>query len=118
MAVHASPDAPAVDLLVDNVVAGTGLAFPGNTDYLDVAAGTRNLKVRVSGTTTTVIDADVPVSGGENYTVFASDVVANLGALVLTNIIRAEEIRKLSQTDPLTQLANRRHFYEQRNNFV
>jgi len=39
--------------------------------------------------------------------------LANLGALVLTNIIRAEEIRKLSQTDPLTQLANRRHFYEQ-----
>jgi len=39
--------------------------------------------------------------------------LANLGALVLTNIMRAEEIRKLSQTDPLTQLANRRHFYEQ-----
>jgi len=39
--------------------------------------------------------------------------LANLGALVLTNIRRAEEIRKLSQTDPLTQLANRRHFYEQ-----
>ena len=38
--------------------------------------------------------------------------IANLGALVLTNIRRAEEIRKLSQTDPLTQLANRRHFYE------
>jgi len=89
MAVHASPDAPAVDLLVDNVVAGTGLAFPGNTDYLDVAAGTRNLKVRVSGTTTTVIDADVPVSGGENYTVFASDAVANLGALVLTDDLTA-----------------------------
>ncbi|MHC4954060.1 MAG: GGDEF domain-containing protein [Planctomycetota bacterium] len=39
--------------------------------------------------------------------------LANLGALVLTNIRRAEEIRKLSQTDPLTQLSNRRHFYEQ-----
>ena len=39
--------------------------------------------------------------------------LANLGALVLTNLMRAEEIRKLSQTDPLTQLANRRHFYEQ-----
>jgi len=39
--------------------------------------------------------------------------LANLGALVLTNIRRAEEIRKLSQTDPLTLLSNRRHFYEQ-----
>ncbi|MEM8884061.1 MAG: GGDEF domain-containing protein [Planctomycetota bacterium] len=39
--------------------------------------------------------------------------LANLGALVLTNLMRAEEIRKLSQTDPLTQLSNRRHFYAQ-----
>ena len=38
--------------------------------------------------------------------------LANLGALVVTNIQRADEIRALSRTDPLTKLANRRHFYE------
>src|SRR5512134_576359 len=70
MAVHASPDAPAVDLLVDGAVAGTGLAFPNNTAYLDVAAGTRNVKVNVAGTATTVINADLPVTGGTSYTVF------------------------------------------------
>ena len=85
MAVHASPDAPAVDLLVDGAVAGTGLAFPNNTAYLSVAAGTRNVKVNVAGTTTTVIDANLPVTGGINYTVFASDVVASIGAVVLTD---------------------------------
>jgi hypothetical protein len=85
MAVHASPDAPAVDLLVDGSVAGTGLAFPGNTDYLEVPAGTRNLKVTVAGTSTTVIDADVPVAAGASYTVFASDAVSNIGAVVLTD---------------------------------
>jgi len=89
MAVHASPDAPAVDLLVDNVVAGTGLAFPGNTAYLNVQPGTRNLKVNVSGTATTVIDANVDVAGGVNYTVFASDSVSNLGAIVLTDDLTA-----------------------------
>lgn len=85
MAVHASPDAPAVDLLVDGAVAGSGLAFPNNTGYLDVAAGTRNVKANVAGTTTTVIDADVPVTGGASYTVFASDVVASLSPVVLTD---------------------------------
>lgn len=89
MAVHASPDAPAVDLLVDNTVAGTGLAFPGNTVYLSASSGTRNLKVNVSGTTTTVINANLPVSGGASYTVFACDSVASIGAIVLSDDLTA-----------------------------
>jgi hypothetical protein len=89
MAVHASPDAPAVDLLVDGTVAGSGLAFPNNTAYLSVAAGSRNVKVKVSGTATTVIDANVPVTGGASYTVFACDSVAKLGALVLADDLTA-----------------------------
>ena len=89
MAVHASPDAPAVDLLVDGTVAGTGLAFPNHTAYLTVPSGSRNFKVRVSGTTTDVIDASVPVGAGVNYSVFAVDVVANIGPLVLTDDLAA-----------------------------
>jgi len=89
MAVHASPDAPAVDLLVDGAVAGTGLAFPNYTAYLTVPSGSRNLKVRVSGTTTDVIDANLPVGAGVNYSVFAVDVVANIGPLVLTDDLAA-----------------------------
>ena len=89
MAVHASPDAPAVDLIVDGAVAGTGLAFPNNTAYLSVAAGTRNVKVNVAGTSTTVINADLPVTGGASYTVFANDVVASIGAIVLTDDLTA-----------------------------
>ena len=85
MAVHASPDAPAVDLLVDGVVGKSGLTFPNNTGYLGVAAGTRNLKVNVAGSTTTVINANLPVTGGTSYTVFAGDVVANIGGIVLTD---------------------------------
>jgi hypothetical protein len=85
MAVHASPDAPAVDLVVDGAVAGTGLAFPGNTTYLSVPAGTRNLKVNVAGTATTVIDANLPVSAGTSYSVFANGAVSSIGALVVAD---------------------------------
>ena len=81
--VHASPDAPGVDLLVDNAVAGTNLTYPNNTGYLSVEAGTRNIKVNVTGTSTTVIQADLPILGDKNYSVFAVDAVANLSPIVI-----------------------------------
>ncbi len=89
MVVHASPDAPGVDLLVDNTVAGTNLAFPGNTAYLGVTSGTRNIKVNVTGTSSTVINADLPFTGGSNYSVFACDSVSKIGAIVLTDDLTA-----------------------------
>lgn len=89
MAVHASPDAPAVDLLVDNAVAGSGLAFPANTAYLNVPAGTRNVKVNVAGTANSVINANLALTSGVNYSVFAIDSVASISALVLTDDLTA-----------------------------
>ena len=89
MVVHASPNAPAVDLLVDNVVAGSGLAFPSNTAYLPVDAGSRNVKVNVAGTSTTVINADLPLTASTNYTVFAVDSVSKISTVVLTDNLAA-----------------------------
>ncbi|PJF33272.1 MAG: cell wall anchor protein, partial [Phototrophicales bacterium] len=85
LVVHASPDAPGVDLLVDNAIAGSNLVFPNNTGYLTVEAGTRNVKVNVSGTSTTVIEADLNLEADKNYTVFAVDAVTNISALVLSD---------------------------------
>ncbi len=89
MAVHASPDAPAVDLLVDGAVAGTGLSFPNNTAYLGVPSGTRNVKVNVSGTTTTVINADLPLTPGADYSVFATGDVGSISPLVVQDDLTA-----------------------------
>jgi hypothetical protein len=83
--VHASPDAPGVDLIVDGTVAGSNLTFPNNTGYIQVDAGTRNIKVNVTGTSTTVIEADLPISGNTDYSVFAVDAVANLSPLVIVD---------------------------------
>lgn len=85
MAVHASPDAPALDLLVDGSSVASGLAFPNNTGYLTLEVGVRNVKVNVAGTTTTVISASVPVAGGLSYSVFACDSFAIIGAVVLVD---------------------------------
>jgi len=80
---HASPDAPGVDLLVDNMVAGTNLEFPYNTGYLPVTAGMRNVKVNVTGTATTVIEADLDLMKNMYYSVFAVNEVANIEPLVI-----------------------------------
>lgn len=83
--VHASPDAPNVDVLVDGAVVLTNVPYEAASAYLAVPAGTRNFKVNATGTTTTVIDADVPLTAGESYTVMATGLVAAIQPLVLTD---------------------------------
>lgn len=84
MVVHASPDAPGVDLYVDNAKVNTSaLVYPANTGYLIVNAGNRNIKVNPAGTNTSVINADVNFTANAAYSVFAYDSVSNLGGLVL-----------------------------------
>lgn len=86
MVVHASPDAPAVDLVVDNTVAGSGLTFPANTGYLPVEAGTRNIKVRVTADPSIVpIEANLTLDANKNYSVFAIDSVSSIEPLVIVD---------------------------------
>lgn len=88
--VHASPDAPGVDLIVDNSkVNNTALTFPQNTGYLDVKEGTRNIKVNLAGSATTVVNADIPFMKDKNYSVFAYDYAASLKAFVVEDNLAA-----------------------------
>lgn len=84
MVVHASPDAPGVDLLVDDVKKNSApLNYPDNTGYLSLESGTVNIKVNVAGTSTTVINGDLDLETDKSYSVFAIDEVASITALVL-----------------------------------
>ncbi|NEM96741.1 DUF4397 domain-containing protein [Pontibacter burrus] len=92
MVVHASPDAPGVDLFVDNAkVNATALTFPNNTVYLDVPAGSRNIKVNATGTTTSVIDGNITFQNNRNYTIFAAGSLGsnNIEPLVLEDDLTA-----------------------------
>jgi len=83
---HASPDAPGVDLLIDDVKVNTQpLTYPNNTGYLDAETGTRNIKVNVAGTSTTVINGDLDLEVDKYYSVFAVDQVSEITALVLVD---------------------------------
>lgn len=90
LVVHASPDAPGVDLLIDGSKQNTAaLNFPDNTSYIKKESGTRNIKVNVSGTTTTVINANLTAEANKNYSVFAVDSVSKISAVVLTDDLTA-----------------------------
>lgn len=87
---HASPNAPGVDLLVDNNKVNTqALTFPNNTGYLEVNSGRRNIKVNASGTSTTVINADLDLVEGRNYSVFAANTLTSIEAVVLEDNLTA-----------------------------
>ncbi|HMO95294.1 MAG TPA: DUF4397 domain-containing protein, partial [Tepidiformaceae bacterium] len=76
---HASPDAPAVDIFVDGAKAVTALAFPSNTPYVTLPAGGHNVQVFVSpsdGTGSPVLQAILDVQAGKDYTVLAVGTLA------------------------------------------
>ena len=89
MIVHASPNAPNVDVRLNNTVALTNVPFPGNSEYNSVAAGNTNIKISPTGTTTYVIDANVPFMAEMNYSVFAIDSVSKIKAAVVTDNLAA-----------------------------
>jgi hypothetical protein len=81
--VHASPDAPDVDVLVDDAEVLSDVPYLAASGYLETTDGEHNLKVNAAGTTTTVIDADVTLTDGTDYTVIASGLVAQIEPIVL-----------------------------------
>jgi hypothetical protein len=91
IAVHASPNAPAVDLLVDGAVAGTNLAFRANTNYLPVNAGSRTVALRASGAPTSApIDpTTLPLEANRNYTVLAVDSLSRINLIALADDLTA-----------------------------
>lgn len=82
--IHASPDAPGVDLLVDNLKVNTApLNFPEATGYLKVSAGTRNIKVNATGTSNSVINANLNFAADKYYSVYAYNLLSSIGAFVV-----------------------------------
>ena len=72
--VHASPDAPAVDItLSDGTVLFGDYAFKEASPFLPVGWGAYDLEVRLAGTNTVVLPLpDIPLDNQDVYTVFAT----------------------------------------------
>ncbi|HYH11532.1 MAG TPA: DUF4397 domain-containing protein [Thermomicrobiales bacterium] len=78
--VHASPDAPAVDVYVDGELALSNLAFGSFSGWVAVPAGEHQIQVTATGQApdTAVIDANVALESGVAYQVAATGLLANI----------------------------------------
>jgi hypothetical protein len=85
--VHASPDAPAVDVWVnDSIIAFSNAPFKGITAYSALDPATYNFKVVPTGATEpVVIEADLTLEADTDYTVVAVGQLANIEPLVLVD---------------------------------
>jgi LPXTG-motif cell wall-anchored protein len=82
--VHASPDAPAVDVWVNGAVAFSNAPFMGITDYAELEPGSYSVQVSPTGATEPiVIDATLDLATQTDYTVVAVGELANIEPLVL-----------------------------------
>lgn len=82
---HASPDAPAVDVKVNDANVLTDVAFGTISDYLPVDAGSYDIKVCAAGTDTCVIDANLTFADGSKTTIAATNLLADIEAQVLSD---------------------------------
>lgn len=82
---HNSPDAPAVDALVDGERVVEGATFPNATGYIPVEAGARRVSVAPTNTETFVIDSTLRLEADTRYTVAAVNKVASIEPLLLVD---------------------------------
>lgn len=85
--VHASPDAPAVDVLADGNVLVPSLEFPQATPFVEVPAAEYEVAVTVAGNPGAIAigPVNLDLMAGQRYSVLAVDQLAAIEALVLSD---------------------------------
>jgi hypothetical protein len=81
--VHASPDAPAVDVYANGSRVLSNVPFKGASDYLNVPAGNYSFEVRAAGAaadSSPVLSVSADLQVGTDYTVMAVDRLTQIEA--------------------------------------
>lgn len=76
---HASPNAPAVDIYVNNVLTGKDVAYKEFTQYIPLAGGLYNIKAYPTGTKVNpVIDTNVNIPPNSIFTIALTGMLADI----------------------------------------
>ncbi|MCA0971825.1 DUF4397 domain-containing protein [Halobacillus litoralis] len=92
--IHASPDAPAVDVYVDGSAVVEGAEFKAATDYMELPAGEHTIEIYAAGTMgeqDPVLSANATVEAGMAYTAAAIDNLENLQLKITQDETEASE---------------------------
>ncbi len=89
--IHASPDAPAVDVFVDGNRVLTDVPFFAASDYLELAPGEHRFQVAPAGEAaeSSVIDTTATLEAGMAYTVAATGLLENIQPTVFVDDLSA-----------------------------
>ena len=82
--VHASPDAPAVDVFLDGKQTVDGAAFKAVTSFGDVPAGKHSVLVTVHGDKKEVLKQEFDLKAGTYYTVAATGLLKDIKLTAFT----------------------------------
>jgi hypothetical protein len=80
---HASPDAPAADVLFDSLLVLSGLNFGESSDYIKVDQGTRRIRVSEAGTTSSFIDVNYTLLDDKDYTFVIANYLSTIQAFLI-----------------------------------
>lgn len=81
---HASPDAPNVDVLIDGAPILENVSYLTASDFLPLDAGHRQVTVTAAGTSRPVIDARVDLADDTSYVIIAAGNLAGISPIVVT----------------------------------
>ena len=88
---HASPDAPAVDIYANGNLIAQGLTYKEFTDYLQVNPGRYNIQVFPAGQQMNpVINTDITIPQNNAYTIAAVGRLSSIGLLPIPEIYMPE----------------------------
>lgn len=80
-----SPDAPAVNLVVDQKTVASNLAYNNNSDYLATATGSRRVRAVPVNGGAAILDTTVPVTQGTYQTLLLTGPAAHAQSVVLSD---------------------------------
>ncbi|WP_299879769.1 DUF4397 domain-containing protein [uncultured Cocleimonas sp.] len=83
--VHASADAPEVDISVDGSEVLSDVPFGTGSDYLEIIGDTYNIDVAAAANSASVINADLQFDPQMDYTIAAVNSLNNIEPIVLTD---------------------------------
>lgn len=79
---HASPDAPAVDIYANNNIIAEGLSYKQITNYLPIMPGNYQIQVYPAGTqANAVIDTNITIPQESAFTVAAAGKLSDIGLM-------------------------------------
>ena len=105
--VHASPDAPPVDVYVDNESVLSNVSFGTVSDYLSVPEGTYTITITAAGDRDAVVfEGDVSVESETAYTVAAAGEVTEDAATSFAPVILTDNATTPGEDEAAVRLAH------------